>query len=254
MIGMIMDDTCATMLCSPLLIPIGVALGVENFTGTLNGQTFKIKNFTISKSDANGNMAFIGVNEGVVNNIVFENATVTTDANTKNVAALVAVNKGIMRRNDVNGTIQVDTVADAFNCGGSVAINESIVETETGEMHIVSTTANKGNIGGMIAIQQGGKLNFCSAEGDITITNGDNKTVGLLCAQAYDVDMQDNSYAGISRLIDGEVLQPIFGVQENVTNTGWAVRDYPRTLRISAKKLWTPCVKWAPSSGRYRKC
>ena len=31
MIGMIMDDTCATMLCSPLLIPIGVALGVDAY-------------------------------------------------------------------------------------------------------------------------------------------------------------------------------------------------------------------------------
>ena len=31
MIGMIMDDTCATMLCSPLLIPIGVALGVDPY-------------------------------------------------------------------------------------------------------------------------------------------------------------------------------------------------------------------------------
>ena len=31
LIGMIMDDTCATMLCSPLLIPIGVALGVDPY-------------------------------------------------------------------------------------------------------------------------------------------------------------------------------------------------------------------------------
>ena len=31
LIGMIMDDTCATMLCSPLLIPIGIALGVDPY-------------------------------------------------------------------------------------------------------------------------------------------------------------------------------------------------------------------------------
>ena len=31
LIGMIMDDTCATMLCSPLLIPIGVALGIDPY-------------------------------------------------------------------------------------------------------------------------------------------------------------------------------------------------------------------------------
>ena len=31
LIGMIMDDTCATMLCSPLLIPIGAALGVNPY-------------------------------------------------------------------------------------------------------------------------------------------------------------------------------------------------------------------------------
>lgn len=30
-IGMIMDDTCATMLCAPLLIPIGVALGINPY-------------------------------------------------------------------------------------------------------------------------------------------------------------------------------------------------------------------------------
>ncbi|MGI6616552.1 MAG: TRAP transporter large permease [Saccharofermentanales bacterium] len=30
-IGMIMDDTCATMLCSPLLIPIGVGIGVNPY-------------------------------------------------------------------------------------------------------------------------------------------------------------------------------------------------------------------------------
>lgn len=31
LIGMIMDDTCATMLCSPLLIPIGTQLGVDPY-------------------------------------------------------------------------------------------------------------------------------------------------------------------------------------------------------------------------------
>ena len=31
LIGMIMDDTCATMLCSPLLIPIGNALGIDPY-------------------------------------------------------------------------------------------------------------------------------------------------------------------------------------------------------------------------------
>lgn len=30
-IGMIMDDTCATMLCAPLLIPIGTALGINPY-------------------------------------------------------------------------------------------------------------------------------------------------------------------------------------------------------------------------------
>ena len=211
---------------------------VENFTGTINGQTFKIKNFTISKTDASGNMAFIGVNEGVVNNVVFENVTITSDENTKNIAGLVAVNKGIMRRNDVNGTITIEKAADGFNCGGSVAINENVLETESGEMHIISTTTGKGNIGGMVGIQKGGKLNFCTAEGNIEITNGENKTVGLLCAQASDVDMADNAYGGVSRLMDGKVLESIFGVQENVTNTGWAARDYvePLSKNIAEKR------------------
>lgn len=31
LIGMIMDDTCATMLCSPLLIPIGTAIGIDPY-------------------------------------------------------------------------------------------------------------------------------------------------------------------------------------------------------------------------------
>lgn len=31
LIGMIMDDTCATMLCAPLLIPLGVKLGVNPY-------------------------------------------------------------------------------------------------------------------------------------------------------------------------------------------------------------------------------
>ena len=31
LIGMIMDDTCATMLCTPLLIPIGISLGVNPY-------------------------------------------------------------------------------------------------------------------------------------------------------------------------------------------------------------------------------
>ena len=30
-IGMIMDDTCATMLCAPLLIPLGQQLGVDPY-------------------------------------------------------------------------------------------------------------------------------------------------------------------------------------------------------------------------------
>ena len=31
LIGMIMDDTCATMLCAPLLIPVGTAIGIDPY-------------------------------------------------------------------------------------------------------------------------------------------------------------------------------------------------------------------------------
>lgn len=203
---------------------------IEKFTGRLNGQTYKIQNFTISEPTADGNLAFIGVNEGTVNNLYLENVTITSNEKTVNIGSIAAVNKGTLRRSSASGTMVIDKSAENFICGGAVAINEKVLENQTGAMNIVSTVSGEGSIGGLVGIQNGGKLEICTVEGDITVTNGANKQIGLFCGQAKDVDMEDNAFAGVSRIVDGNVLEAFCGAEENVTNVGWALRDYLEPL------------------------
>lgn len=203
---------------------------VEKFTGKLNGQTYKIHNFTISQPTADGNLAFLGINEGTINNFYLENVTITSNEKTVNIGSIAAINKGTMRRNSASGTMIVDKAAENFVCGGAVAVNEKIIETQEGAMNIVSSVSGKGSIGGLVGIQNGGKLQICTVEGDITVTNGTNKLVGMFCGQANDVAMEDNAFAGVSRTVDGEALEVFCGAEENVTNVGWALRDYLEPL------------------------
>lgn len=198
---------------------------VENFTGTLNGQTFKIKNFTISTPTADGNLAFIGVNEGTVINLILEDITVIANDSTVNAAGFVAVNEGIMRRNGATGTLVIDNAANGFNAGGAVAINKNLLEAQDGTVTITCSAAVKGNIGGLVGVQQGGKLKKCTASGNLYITNTTDKSVGIFCGSASNVALEDNGFAGTARQMGDEILQIFCGTEDAVTNTGWALRD-----------------------------
>ena len=198
---------------------------LENFTGTLNGQTFRIMNFTISEPDANGNQALIGVNEGSVMNVNLENVTITTTEKTVNAGAVVAVNKGIVRRNGAIGELVIEKAADAFNAGGAVAVNEAIFETQTGSLNITCSAPGKGNIGGLVGLQQGGKFKNNMAEGTIEVTNGTDKLVGMFCGNASNVEITDSGFAGATRNVDDQLLEAFCGAEANVTNTGWTLRD-----------------------------
>lgn len=198
---------------------------LENFSGTINGQTFSILNFTIPAPDKNGNQAFIGVNNGTVINVTLENVTITTTANTKNVGGLVAQNNGILRRSGAIGTIHIDEILDGFNAGGAAAVNNSTLDTQASTMSIECTTSKTGNIGGLVGLQSGGRLRDCIADGDIIVSDGTGKQVGIFCGSAADLELKQSGFAGAVRTVSGETLERYCGEETNVIFEGILLRD-----------------------------
>ena len=48
---------------------------------------------------------------------------------------------------------------------------------------------------------------------------------GLFAGSAENVDLDNNVYLGESNMVDGQVYKELIGVQQNVNNTNWSIRD-----------------------------
>lgn len=109
--------------------PVGTA--DAPFTGSFDGKGYTISNLNIT-ADADGNMGFIGVNEGSVKALVLENVTITAD---KGVAGgIAAVSSGTIEDSSVTGTM---TLSGSAIGGGLVgkATAGTITNSEAG-LHI----------------------------------------------------------------------------------------------------------------------
>ena len=214
---------CNVDLGGAELAPIGSKSAP--FTGKINGKDFTISNFTISQETADGDMGFFGANDGNVLNLNLKEVTVIANKNTKNLGALAGVNTGILRRCGVEGTMTVDAIAVDAACGSAVGVNTHILESAVVDVDLNYTAKAGGFVGGLVGSQEGGKLIFCDTKGAFTVEGATNTAIGLFAGSAKQVDLESNTFYGEINQVRGKTFDQLLGVQEEATNTGWAIRD-----------------------------
>lgn len=227
------------------------------FTGKLNGWQFTISNFVIKEPTKDGDMGFFGVSSGDVRNLKISGMTIITTDDTVRVGGLVGSNSGVILRSTLVGTLQMESSAQETYCGGVAGINSGKIESVVGDVDILCTTQNQATIGGFVGKQSGGVLWESDACGTLQITNGSNKTVGLFAGIAQNVDLENNVYLGESNTVDGQVYKELIGVQENVNNINWSIRDnsaeaLPEDIqalrdKVEAKMRAMGTVEWTVS-------
>lgn len=203
--------------------PVGTQ--AKPFSGKLNGWQFTISNFVISKPTEDGDMGFFGVSTGDIRNLTLSDMTITTTADTVRVGGLVGTNSGVILRTNLMGLLTAENMAADAYCGGVAGISSGKIETVVADVDIVCTTQNPAAVGGFVGQQSGGVLWESDVCGNLQITNGSNKQVGLFAGTAENVDFTNNVYLGESNAVDGQVYKELIGTQQNVNNIDWLIRD-----------------------------
>ena len=199
------------------------------FTGKFNGNNFTISNFTITKNTADGDMGMFGVSAGNIVNVYTENVTVTTNADTKQVGLLVGTNQGKIRRCNLSGAINAEVLAEDAKIGGLAGYSVELMETTTAAVDLNVSAAGKASVGGIVGHQEGNIVRSCIAAGELNVTGGNNKAIGLFAGVANDAELTESKFMGEVNKVDGQLYLTCIGAQTDATvNTGYALRDNSR--------------------------
>ena len=236
---------------------------IAEFTGTLNGNNFTIKNFTV-KGNANGNFGFIGVNKGKVNNLTLENVTFLPEGELQNIGAFAGVNEGTILRNFINtSTMTVSQAASGANCGGIVGVNAGNLQNNTCWVDLTVSASAAMNVGGIAGSITGGTVEFIDQEGKLVIT-GENKTVGLIAGSVSNVHIQECAWIGEVNTLNDKLFENYFGAEENVTFQQLLHRENGREPlapnvqalrdRVAEEMIEMGSVEWSTSQDLLHDC
>lgn len=162
-------------------IPIGSIS--SHFTGTLDGQGYKVTGLTITISGGGGTKAgaFIDTNEGLIENIGLEDCQISITSTDTNAYAA-----GLVRVNWDNGVIENCWVTGNISANGSPSSTMytsagTIVEVNYGTINqcyseaTVNVTSTKHSFGGGFVVENSGNITKCFAIGNIIVTAGGTK-------------------------------------------------------------------------------
>ena len=236
---------------------------IPEFTGSLNGNNFTIKNFTV-KGNANGNFGFIGVNKGKVNNLTLENVTFIPEGELQNIGAFAGVNEGTILRNFINtSTMTVTAAANGANCGGIVGLNSGNLQNNTCWVDLTVSAPAAMNIGGITGAITGGTVEFLDQEGKLVIT-GENKTAGLIAGQIKDTYIHECAWIGEQNTLNDKLFQNYFGAEENATFERLLYRENGREPldpkvqalrdRVAEEMVKMGTVEWSTSQDLLHDC
>ena len=236
---------------------------IAEFSGSLNGNNFTIKNFTV-KGGANGNFGFIGLNKGKVNNLTLENVTFIPEGELQNIGAFAGVNEGTILRNFINtSTMTVTAAASGANCGGIVGLNTGALQNNTCWVDLQVSAAAAMNVGGIAGSVTGGTVEFLDQEGKLVIT-GENKTAGLIAGQIKDTYIHECAFIGEQNTLNDKLVENYFGAEENVTFDRLLYRENGRApLTPAQQKLrdrvveemeLMATVEWSTSQDLFHDC
>jgi len=179
----------------------------NKFTGTLDGQGYKIHDLFINRPNDHA-VGLVGVlwQEGVVENIGMVNVTVTGDYN---VGGLVGYSQGIVSNSYSSGS-----VTGGHGIGGLVGRSDDTVNNSYSTADVTGSQW----VGGLVGYSQGSTVSNSYSSGSV---NGNNYVGGLMGENVGDVS---SSYStGIitgSRYVGGLVGANSYGT---VSNSFWDI-------------------------------
>ncbi|MGA2172338.1 MAG: GLUG motif-containing protein [Sedimentisphaerales bacterium] len=133
------------------------------FTGTFDGNSHKITNFTINGGDKLGLFGWIG---GSVKNLGLENCSVSSDSNSWYVGGLVGENDG----GNISNCYSTGTVSGSFNVGGLVGENDGGSISNCYSTGTVSSSSYSYYyyVGGLVGGNAGGSISNCYSTGTVS--------------------------------------------------------------------------------------
>lgn len=201
---------------------------IENFTGTIDGASYTISNFTISEPDANGNQGFIGTNKGTIKNVVFDNVTIVTTENTKNVGVFAGNNESSVSRCTATGTITADKLASGAAVGAIVGLNKKGVTNNISNVDITVGAASSATVGGIAGVSEGGSITNDDHNGIIKVTDANGKTAGLMVGAATGTEVKSCAFVGAENTVGGKLFTDLVGSNTNSQVTKCLTRDNGR--------------------------
>lgn len=206
------------------LAPIGSA--ASPFTGSINGGSAVISNFTIKQS-VDGYLGFVAVNKGDIQSLSLQDVTVVADENTKYMGTLAGISETTLLRCTVSGTLTAEKTAENAVCGALVGATTGDIRNADITVDMTVSAPGAVTAGDIAGTAEGCSIEFAQTNGAMTVT-GENKTVGLFVGEAKTLTANTLVFVGADNSLNGKLFTNYFGTEENVTWQAMLVRDNSR--------------------------
>lgn len=169
---------------------------IPTFSGTFEGKGNTLSNITLNITDGNGGI--FAVNEGTIQNLIVEGATVTKTGSLDNnggTAILAGINnKELINCHIINSNLNATPASTGTDtgigllCGKNTSSNSFISECTVTSGSITMKGSSASNIGGLVGYNYGGKIEFSSVKSSTNITyssTGASANIGGLIGCIY---------------------------------------------------------------------
>ncbi|MBS3817339.1 MAG: hypothetical protein KGY76_07235, partial [Candidatus Thermoplasmatota archaeon] len=156
----------------------------DQFTGTFDGQGYKIKGLYINRSDENY-VGLYGVSEGKIENVDFVDANITAN---EYVGVVAGRNDGYVLNSSATGDVVIDCFSDV---GVLVGENRGTVNNSYATGNV---SGAKYEMGGLVGYNYGGTVSNSYATGNVSGNDMGNDMVGGLVGESNGGTIS-NSYA-----------------------------------------------------------
>ena len=238
---------------------------VPEFTGEINGGNWTIKNFTV-KGDGE-NFGFIAVNKGNIHNLTLENVTYQPGNSAKNLGSLAGTNSGTFNRCVISGSLDVTGAAAGAACGSIVGTNTGAITNTTATVDTVFEATGAANVGGLVGVAKGGKVEYAESHGVLTVTGG-NKTTGLFAGNAVDTIFKGCVFGGADNSLDGKLFTNFTGnpdddelvvAEEGLWRDNACIEPLPENVRALREKVVqamydVKSITWTVTNDRTHSC
>ena len=238
---------------------------VPEFTGEVDGANWTIKNFTV-KGDGE-NFGFIAVNKGNIHNLTLENVTYQPGNSAKNLGSLAGTNSGTFNRCVISGSLDVTGAAAGAACGSIVGTNTGAITNTTATVDTVFKATGAANVGGLVGVAKGGKVEYAESHGVLTVTGG-NKTTGLFAGNAVDTIFKGCVFGGADNSLDGKLFTNFTGnpdddelvvAEEGLWRDNACIEPLPENVRALREKVVqamydVKSITWTVTNDRTHSC